>query len=180
MEMDGITEAESEGKNLHLTHFEDSLIHGGYKGAEKALNIAAGLLDMLEGSSAESVNITTKWDGAPAIFAGINPETGKFVMGDKGIFAQTPRIMDTPDAIDQNKAEGQTAYRVSKSGVNSLTESFAMRHACYGIRVNAILPGLMETPNAVESAIGSNNITREELKWNDSTFAESFHFFHLG
>lgn len=105
MEMDGITEAEKEGKNLHLTHFEDSLIHGGYKGAENALNIAAGLLDMLEGSATESVNITTKWDGSPAIFAGINPETGKFVMGDKGLFAQTPRIMDTPDAIDQNKAD---------------------------------------------------------------------------
>ena len=120
MEMDGITEADAEGKNLHLTHFEDSLIHGGYKGAEKALNIAAGLLDMLEGSSAQSVNITTKWDGAPAIFAGINPETGKFVMGDKGLFAKTPRIMDTPDAIDQNKADrtsnGET---VDLSGLRS-------------------------------------------------------------
>jgi NAD(P)-dependent dehydrogenase (short-subunit alcohol dehydrogenase family) len=60
--------------------------------------------------------------------------------------------------------EGQTAYRVSKSGVNSLTESFALSQAKYGIRVNAILPGLMETPNAVESAIQSSNLTRDELK----------------
>lgn len=120
MEMDGITEAEAEGKNLHLTHFEDSLIHGGYKGAEDALNIAAGLLDMLEGNATESVNITTKWDGAPAIFAGINPETGKFIMGDKGLFAQTPRTMDTPDAIDQNKADRiKKGERIDLGGLRS-------------------------------------------------------------
>ena len=65
---------------------------------------------------------------------------------------------------NQGDREGQTAYRVSKSGVNSLTESFALSQAQYGIRVNAILPGLMETPNAVESAIKSSNLTREELK----------------
>ena len=65
---------------------------------------------------------------------------------------------------NQNNGEGQTAYRVSKTGVNSLTESFAMSQAHYGIRVNAILPGLMETPNAIESALGSSNITREKLK----------------
>jgi len=60
--------------------------------------------------------------------------------------------------------EGQIAYRISKTGVNSLTESFALKQARYGIRVNAILPGLMETPNATESAIKSNNLSREELK----------------
>ena len=64
---------------------------------------------------------------------------------------------------DQNEGQGQIAYRVSKTGVNSLTESLAMSQARYGIRVNAILPGLMETPNAIESAIGSSNISREEL-----------------
>ena len=64
----------------------------------------------------------------------------------------------------QGDGEGQIAYQVSKSGVNSLTESFALSQAKYGIRVNAILPGLMETPNAIESAIKLSNLTREELK----------------
>ena len=64
---------------------------------------------------------------------------------------------------EQADGEGQTAYRVSKTGVNSLTESFAISQARYGIRVNAILPGLMETPNAIESAMRSSNITKEEL-----------------
>ena len=65
---------------------------------------------------------------------------------------------------NQDNGEGQTAYRVSKSGVNTLTESFALSQAHYGIRVNAILPGLMETPNAFESALKSNKLRREELK----------------
>ena len=64
---------------------------------------------------------------------------------------------------DQSEGEGQTAYRVSKTGVNSLTESFAIKQARYGIRVNAILPGLMETPNAIETVIGSSNYSRDEL-----------------
>jgi NAD(P)-dependent dehydrogenase (short-subunit alcohol dehydrogenase family) len=64
---------------------------------------------------------------------------------------------------DQSEGEGQTAYQVSKSGVNSLTESFAIKQARYGIRVNAILPGLMETPNAIETVIGSSNHSRDEL-----------------
>ena len=44
-----------------------------------------------------------------------------------------------------------------------MTESFAISQARYGIRVNAILPGLMETPNAIETVLESSNISREEL-----------------
>ena len=93
-----------EAANVHLNHFEDKVLHGGYNGAEEALNIAYALYDMLEGHAESPMNITTKWDGSPAIFAGRDATTGKFVMGDKGIFAKTgARIMDTPDAIDANK-----------------------------------------------------------------------------
>jgi len=66
-------------------------------------------------------------------------------------------------AGDQNKGEGQIAYQVSKTGVNALTKSFAISQASYGIRINAILPGLMETPNAIETVIESSDITREAL-----------------
>ena len=93
-----------EAANVHLNHFEDKVLHGGYNGAEDALNIGAALLDLLDGHTQSSVNITTKWDGAPALLVGRDATTGKFVMGDKGIFAKTgARIMDTPDAIDANK-----------------------------------------------------------------------------
>ena len=75
--------------------------------------------------------------------------------------AANTSVRDSSD--DQKEGEGQIAYRVSKTGVNSLTESFAIKQARYGIRVNAILPGLMETPNAIETVIGSSNLSRDEL-----------------
>ena len=75
--------------------------------------------------------------------------------------AANTSVRDSSD--DQKEGEGQIAYQVSKTGVNSLTESFAIRQARYGIRVNAILPGLMETPNAIETVIGSSNLSRDEL-----------------
>ncbi|GAH27216.1 unnamed protein product, partial [marine sediment metagenome] len=42
------------------------------------------------------------------------------------------------------------AYKISKSGVNSLTHQLAMKYAKNGIRVNAIMPGLINTPMAIE------------------------------
>src|SRR6185295_11230882 len=50
---------------------------------------------------------------------------------------------------------GMLAYKTSKAGVNALTHSLAVGNAEYGVRVNAILPGLMNTPMAIET------ITRE-------------------
>ena len=43
----------------------------------------------------------------------------------------------------------QTAYEVSKAAVNRLTTSVAQANGRYGIRCNAVLPGLMDTPMAV-------------------------------
>jgi len=57
---------------------------------------------MLAGNSDSKVNVTTKWDGAPAIFAGINPENGKFFVGTKGVFNVNPKLNYTDDDIDEN------------------------------------------------------------------------------
>lgn len=69
----------------------------------------------------------------------------------------------TSSAVDP-EAAGGLAYKVSKSGVNALTHSLAMANAPYGIRVNAILPGLMDTPNAIEPITEGRGITREALR----------------
>jgi NAD(P)-dependent dehydrogenase (short-subunit alcohol dehydrogenase family) len=55
------------------------------------------------------------------------------------------------------------AYRTSKAGVIALTEQVAITNARYGIRANAILPGLMDTPMAVENRVGRAGATREEV-----------------
>jgi NAD(P)-dependent dehydrogenase (short-subunit alcohol dehydrogenase family) len=46
---------------------------------------------------------------------------------------------------------GIIAYEVSKAGVNKLTTSVAALNARHGIRCNAIMPGLMDTPMAIEN-----------------------------
>lgn len=56
-----------------------------------------------------------------------------------------------------------TAYKVSKAGLNALTHALAMANAHYGIRVNAILPGFIETPMAIEGIAARRGISKEEL-----------------
>ena len=97
---DYLTESK-EGKNLHLEHLEDEVLNGGVSGTRGAISFLQSLRDMLAGhATGKSVNLTTKWDGAPAIFAGINPENGKFFVGTKGIFAQNAKLNYTNADID--------------------------------------------------------------------------------
>lgn len=92
-----------EGKNLHLEHLEDEVLNGGVDGTRGAISFLTALRDMLAGHADKPrVNLTTKWDGAPAIFAGINPENGKFFVGTKGVFAKNAKLNYTPADIDQN------------------------------------------------------------------------------
>jgi NAD(P)-dependent dehydrogenase (short-subunit alcohol dehydrogenase family) len=58
---------------------------------------------------------------------------------------------------------GILAYKTSKAGVNALTHSLALGNARYGIRVNAILPGLMNTPMAIDSISRARQIEKEVL-----------------
>lgn len=93
---------EETGKNLHLEHLEDNVLNRGVNGARESINFLRSLRDMLSGNSPGSYNVTTKWDGAPAIFAGINPDNGKFFIGTKGIFNKTAKLNYTDDDIDTN------------------------------------------------------------------------------
>ena len=89
-------------------HLEDEVLNGGVGGTRGAINFLQSLRDMLAGHSSEhKINLTTKWDGAPAIFAGINPANGKFFVGTKGVFAQNAKLNYTDADIDKNHpAEG--------------------------------------------------------------------------
>jgi NAD(P)-dependent dehydrogenase (short-subunit alcohol dehydrogenase family) len=55
------------------------------------------------------------------------------------------------------------SYKVSKAGVNALTEQIAIQNAKYGIRANCIEPGLMNTPMAIDSRVEAWNDSREEI-----------------
>jgi hypothetical protein len=101
-----ITESKKEGANLHLEHIEDEVLNRGVAGTRDAINFLQSLRDMLAGNSSSKVNVTTKWDGAPAVFCGINPDNGKFFVGTKGVFNANPKLNYTDDDIDVNHPSG--------------------------------------------------------------------------
>ena len=105
--MNSFREFLSESKNLHMEHIEDAIFNEGSKGTVEAIRFLESVTDMLSGNSKSSVNITVKWDGAPAVFAGVNPENGKFFVGSKSIFNKTtPKINYTNADIDKNHPGG--------------------------------------------------------------------------
>jgi len=82
----------SEAKNTHMTHIEDMVIDGGVQGARAAIFALRDLRDMLAGHTNDTKQVTVKWDGAPAVFAGIDPSDGKFFVAKKGIFNKNPMV----------------------------------------------------------------------------------------
>ena len=89
-----------EDKNTHMEHLEDLVFNEGVAGTRKAINFLRDLRDMLAGNSTSKVTTTVKWDGAPAIFAGIDPRDGKFFVAKKGIFNKEPKVYKTSAEID--------------------------------------------------------------------------------
>ena len=88
----------TEQKNTHMTHVEDRVLYGGVKGAREAILALRSLRDMLKGTHAG--NVSVKWDGAPAIFAGIDPSDNKFFVAKKGIFNKNPKVYKSPADVD--------------------------------------------------------------------------------
>ena len=86
----------TEAKNTHMEHLEDLIFNEGVAGTRKAINFLRDLRDMLSGSSKSSISRTVKWDGASAVFAGIDPRDGKFFVAKKGIFNKNPKVYKTP------------------------------------------------------------------------------------
>lgn len=91
-----------EGANLHLEHLEDNVLNRGVNGARESINFLRSLRDMLAGHAQSKVNVTTKWDGAPAVICGINPENGEFFVGTKSVFNKDGKLNYTDEDIDKN------------------------------------------------------------------------------
>ena len=93
---------QTKAKNKHLEHLEDQIIDNGSKGGQNAVNFLVAIRNMLAGKSSRKVNMTVKWDGAPAIICGINPENGKLFVGTKSVFNKVPKINYTSADIRRN------------------------------------------------------------------------------
>jgi hypothetical protein len=75
-----------------MQHLEDAVLYGGVRGTRDAINALRSLRDMLAGNSKGAVDVTVKWDGAPAVFCGIDPSDGQFFVAKKGIFNKNPKV----------------------------------------------------------------------------------------
>ena len=106
-----LNEAAAE-KDRHLTHIEDAVLEGGVAGTRNAIQFLISLRDMFadDGQTLSegrgSLILRTKFDGAPALYAGINPENGKFFVGSKSIFAKNAKLNYTQADINANHSGG--------------------------------------------------------------------------
>ncbi|NDB27950.1 hypothetical protein EB151_00160 [archaeon] len=96
------------GKNLHLEHIEDEIVNYGISGGRASINFLRSLRNMLAGSATKSVNMTVKWDGAPAIFAGEDPSDGKFFVAKKSVFNATPLLYKSIEEISDDQKLSDT------------------------------------------------------------------------
>ena len=99
--MQGFQKYLIEDKNTHLEHLEDEIINNGTQEARTSIEFLKSIKKMLQGGKGGS-NVSVKWDGAPAVFAGTNPENGRFFVGTKSIFNATPKINYTVSDISRN------------------------------------------------------------------------------
>ena len=102
----------NEAKNTHLEHLEDEIINNGYQGGVNAVEFLKSIRNMLVGSSRRKLNVSVKWDGAPAVFCGINPENGKFFVGTKSVFNKNAKVNYTNADIRKNHS-GELASKLS-------------------------------------------------------------------
>ena len=130
--------SEAAGKNTHMIHIEDLILDGGVKGARQAILALRSLRDMLSGNAKSAVDVTVKWDGAPAVFAGEDPSDGSFFVAKKGIFNANPKIYKSHAEIDADTsgdlskklkmANGSDAFFINKLVfLNPIFELFELR-----------------------------------------------------
>ena len=109
-------------KNTHLEHLEDDIFNSGTAGVTNSINFLKSLRDMLtEGDGQTSMKVTTKWDGAPAIVCGRNPQDGRFFVGTKSVFNKTtPKVVYSEADADRLYA-GSTVGSILKECLQRLS-----------------------------------------------------------
>lgn len=77
---------------------------------------------------------------------------------------QQSGAITTVSSVAAVASAGIVAYKASKAGLNALTHAIACANARHGIRANAIMPGLIDTPMAVEGISRARGVSRERLR----------------
>jgi hypothetical protein len=95
---------EAAGPNKHLTHLEELILTNGKDGATRAIKYLQALTQVLDSNTPKAVNTTVKYDGAPAVVIGVDPN-GNFFVGSKSVFAKTPKMNYSINDIKQNHSQ---------------------------------------------------------------------------
>jgi len=88
----------SNKKNMHMRHIEDKVLYGGVNGTRQAIFALRDMRDVLSG--VKEGNVSVKWDGSPAIFAGIDPSDNRFFVAKKSIFNKNSKVYKSATDID--------------------------------------------------------------------------------
>jgi len=104
----------TEFKRTHLEHIEDIIITDGYVGGQAVVEYFRGLLLTLKGTSSEAMSVSVKWDGAPAVVCGTNPDNGQFFVGTKAVFAKAAKINYTKKDIAKNHGTEELGQKLLK------------------------------------------------------------------
>ena len=104
----------TEFKRTHLEHIEDIIITDGYVGGQAVVEYFRGLLLTLKGTSSEAMSVSVKWDGAPAVVCGTNPDNGQFFVGTKAVFAKAAKINYTKKDIAKNHGTDELGQKLLK------------------------------------------------------------------
>ena len=134
-------------KNTHLEHLEDNILNGGSQGGKEAVAFLRSLGDMLDQGMADT-RVTVKWDGAPAIICGVNPENGKFFVGTKSVFNKVnPKIAYSEEDVESMYPPGQLAEKL-KDAYKYLSQ----------LSISNVIQGdLLFTDDKYEAVIGGDN-----------------------
>ena len=98
----------------HLEHIEDEMLNYGVDGCMAAVSFLEELLSMLGKKSKSTGFMQTKWDGAPSVVCGTNPQNGMFFVGTKSVFAKTPKACYSDVDVDMYY-EGDLAEKLKFS-----------------------------------------------------------------
>jgi hypothetical protein len=86
--------------NAHMTHVQDLVLHSGVRGVSQAIDALEGISEKLLGNSSSRIDISVKFDGAPALYCGEDPTDGSFFVAKKGIFNKNPKVYKSHADID--------------------------------------------------------------------------------
>jgi len=160
----------TKGTNTHLEHLEDSIIDRGSKGGKDAVLFLKSIKKMLTGNVGGRLNVTVKWDGAPAVICGINPENGKFFVGTKSVFNVNPKINYSTGDIMKNHS-GPLAQKLqvclrelSKLGITGILQGDLL-FTKGDIKTTTIDDEEMYvfTPNTITYAVPVNSVIGQRI-----------------